>query len=347
MIQFFAYLLSGIWTGFKVFSISLVSLVVICHYFDIVALLRRLGFIHPVTQDTSVLAFKTQPANPRINPNLVTESAKWLNYLLGDVFYGLAGGRLAEICQKSVIEGVDERLLNLQSEAKRLIQTLKISQFELGKRPPIIKQVMHRHEGEDLILMLDFAYDGGIAMKLTAQMGLGMRDMEAKLTIRKLSISRLVLRFAAHSGYPRITGIITAMPPFSINLMYGERRLGRISTLLHILMTSVLHSRLAVFPRQRSVVIKKTATDIKDTFEVISGSTAELQARVSILQGQIVNESVAASMSSLASATSQDVGTYYCVVTAGKRSERTKAINSYSPAWNQSLPLTSMTSRIR
>ena len=333
MIQFFVYLLSGAWTGFQVFSISFVSVVVVCHYFDVLAFLKRLGFIYPVSHDTSKLTFKTQPANPRFSPDLSTESAKWLNYLIGDIFYGLAGGRLAELCQKSVIEGVDERLSSLQSEAKRLIQALKISQFELGRRPPIIKQVMHKHDGEDLILMIDFAYDGGIAMKLAAQMGLGMRDLEAKLTIRKLSISRLVLKFATHSGCPKITGIITAMPPFTINLMYGERRLGRISTLLHILMTSVLHSKLAVFPRQRSVIIKKTAMDIRNTFEIISGSTAELQARISILGGQIVNEPVAASTSSLLSTTSQDIGNYYCMVIVGKKSEKTKSINSYSPTW--------------
>lgn len=339
MIQFLTHLLSGAWIGFQVFSISFVGLVVICHSFDIFAFLRRLGFIYPVLHDTSRLTFKTQPKNLRFNPDLSTESAKWLNYLIGDIFYGLAGGRLAEICQESVVEGVDERLSGLQNEARRLIQTLKISQFELGKRPPIVKQVMHRYDGDDLILMIDFVYDGGIAMKLTAQMGLGMRDLEAKLMIRKLAISRLVLKFAAHSGCPRITGIITAMPPFTINLMYGERRLGRISTLLHILMTSVLHSKLAVFPRQRSVIVKKTTMDIKNTFEIISGSAAELQARVNILQGQIGNDSGMTSTPSLSSITSQDSGNYYCVVTAGKKSERTKAISSYSPAWNAKFSL--------
>ena len=334
MIQFFVDLLSGAWTGFQAFSISLVSAIVICHHFDVITFFRRLGLIYPIPQDTGKLAFKTQSATPKCSSDLSTESAKWLNYLIGDIFYGLAGGRLAELCQTSVVEGVDERLSSLQSEARRLIQTLKISQFELGRRPPIVKQVMHKHDGEDLILMIDFTYDGGIAMKLAAQMGLGMRDLEAKLTIRRLSISRLVLKFAAHSGCPRITGIITAMPPFTINLMYGERRLGRISTLLHILMTSVLHSKLAVFPRQRSVIIKKTTMDIRSTFEVISGSGAELQARIGILGGQIVNESVTTSTSSLASTTSQDVGNYYCMVMVGKKSEKTKAISSNSPTWN-------------
>ena len=253
------------------------------------------------------------------------------------MFYGLAGGRLAELCQASIVEGVEERLSGLQSEAKRIIQSLKISKFELGRRPPIVKQVMHKYdEGGALILMIDFAYDGGIAMKLLAQMGLGMRDLEAKLMIRRLPISRLVLKFAAHSGCPRITGIITAMPPFTINLMYGERRLGRISTLLHILMTSVLHNKLAVFPRQRSIIIKKTTMDVRSTFEVISGSAAGLQARISIIKGQMGRDFTATttSTSSLGSGASQDGGNYYCVVSAGKWTDKTKAISSSSPAWN-------------
>ena len=81
MIQFFVYLLNGAWIGFQVFSLSLVGVIVICHFLDIIALLKRLALIYPVSRDTSRMTLKTQSKHPLFIPNnLCTESAKWLNY---------------------------------------------------------------------------------------------------------------------------------------------------------------------------------------------------------------------------------------------------------------------------
>lgn len=333
-----AVFIQGCWNGLVFASITATVSLILLFFACPLRSLRALGLIYEQQgEEHAALSSKTDPIRPE--PVLdCTETAKWLNYLSGDILHALAGGRLVELCQESVVEGIDERLAMLQKgEARRLLVALKLTKFSLGKRLPVLKRIATKSTSDELVVMFDFRYDGGAAIQLKAQMGLGMRDLDAKLEIKPLAISRLVLKMTADNGNPRIAITMTAMPPFSLNLMYGVRRLGRVSTLLHVLMTSVLLSRMAVFPRQKCIVVKKNAADIRSTFETILDAQAEVQARVKIIGGQVTGPLQKSwSTSSLASQSSSEFAptTIYCIIAIGDKSERTKAQPSPEPKWN-------------
>lgn len=333
-----AVFVQGCWSGLLFASVAATVSLILIFFACPLRSLAVLGLVYEQqAEEHAALSYKTDPIRPE--PVLdCTEAARWLNYLSGDILHALAGGRLVELCQESIVEGIDERLATLQrGEARRLIAGLKLTKFSLGKRLPVIKRIATKASPDELVVMFDFGYDGGAALQLKAQMGLGMRDLDARLEIKALAVSRLVLKMTASSGNPRIAITLTAMPPFSLDLVYGARRLGRVSTLLHVLMTSVLLSRMAVFPRQKCIIVKKSAADIRAAFETITDAQAEVQACVKIIGGRIVGPLQKSwSASSLASQSSSEsaAASVYCILSIGDKSERTKGQPSPEPRWN-------------
>lgn len=223
----------------------------------------------------------------------------------------LSGPRLVSLIQTFLESGIDEKIASINSDAHlSIVNSVKIARFEIGKRMPFVKKITCCSEvtgtpadssssPEDVLIMVDYGYDGGARFVLTADMGLGLKDVNAKLDLKKILTGRLFIKvgwggtlpyakalydcccYVDKGRVPRLTFTLASLPPFTISLLYGHRRLMRISALLDLIVCSVIQSRLAVLPGQRIVLLDATASSMVGVFRPVPN--AELKRRLQVL----------------------------------------------------------------
>lgn len=200
------------------------------------------------------------------------ETAKWFNALLSDAFFAMGGGKkLVALLKERLVQVITDRLSSGQqhendnSDPENSMENMrvKITTVDLAKKVPSIKKITVKSGGPHYVnFLVDWSLEGGWRIGLSLRVfGQRRRMIGATLALGKLASAQTLLRLklTEQPEQPQVVWSSIPMPPFDIQLSYGERNLRRVSTFVHVLMESMLRTKMPCWPLQRGlkVVCKK------------------------------------------------------------------------------------------